>query len=63
MHHIVSTEKEIRNIYFWNRPEIEFTSRYYPTVQRVIVEAFNLHDLDERYVFGQDLLTGEVKKF
>lgn len=63
MHPIISCEREIRNVYFWNRPEIEFTSRYYPTVQRVIVEAFNLNDLDERYTFAQDLITGEVKRF
>lgn len=63
MHPIISTERKIRNIYFYNRPEIEFTSRYYPLVQRVLVEAFNFNDLDERYTFSQDLITGEVKKF
>jgi hypothetical protein len=63
MHAVIACEREIRNIYFYNRPEIEFTSRYYPLVQRVLVEAFNLNDPDERYTFCQDLITGEVKKF
>ena len=63
MHAVIACEREIRNTYFYNRPEIEFTSRYYPRVQRVLVEAFNLNDLDERYTFCQDLITGEVKKF
>ena len=63
MHAVIACEREIRNTYFWNRPEIEFTTRYYPLVQRVLVEAFTLNDLDERYTFSQDLITGEVKKF
>ena len=63
MHPVIACEREIRNIYFYNRPEIEFTTRHYPCVQRVLVEAFNLNDPDERYTFCQDLITGEVKRF
>jgi hypothetical protein len=63
MHVIINAEREIRNIYFPKRPEIELTSRYYPRVQRVIIQAVNLYDLNETYTFCQDLFTQEIKRF
>lgn len=63
MHVIINAEREIRNVYFPKRPEIELNSRYYPRVQRVIIQAVNLSDPDETYTFCQDLCTQEIKKF